>query len=294
MDVAKIINHYYNLTYADTGNITLVCPFHEDENASLSINLKAGLLYCFGCGWKGDIIDFIAKREGINRLQAMQRASKLGNGLTQILSHPAKTVSSKQLLKEAYKEYQRGYDIDWRHDNYLLSRGLRPELLRQVGAKYYLNENYAYAIPIRDKGRFAGFVKTGENQTPKYMYSRGFKRGQILWGNYNPGIVFVTEGVIDYLKALQFGQTNAVCLLGWKASKTQIDKIKSVTDKIVCALDNDDKGKEGVKCLSKYFNLVEFPYPEGVKDIGEMNQKMFDDSLDRIGLSIYSKEEFNK
>jgi len=286
MDIAKIINHYYNLTYADTGNITLVCPFHEDENASLSINLKAGLLYCFGCSWKGDIIDFIAKREGINRLQAMQRASKLGNGLTQILDYPIKSNSSKRLLKEAYKEYQRGYSIDWNTSNYLRGRGLKAETLKAVGAKFYPDENYDCVIPIRDNGRFAGYVKTGQNQTPKYMYSRGFKRGQILWGNYEPGIVFVTEGVIDYLKALQFGQNNLVCLMGWKASQVQIDKLKSVTDKIVCALDNDDKGREGVEYLRKYFNLVEFPYSEGVKDIGEMSKKMFDASLDRICLSI--------
>jgi len=283
-NVTKIIDHYYDLSYQHGGgNISLVCPFHNDQEASMSVNLKKDLFYCFGCGWKGDAIDFVAKKEGINRLQAMKKVTKL-NGNNFIPRHPIIYQASKELLKQAYKEYQRGYNIDWEYDDYLISRGLEPELLKQVGARYYLSENYSYAIPIRDKGRFAGFVKTGAGQIPKYLYSRGFKRAQILWGNYNPGIVFVTEGVIDYLKALQFGQTNAVCLLGWKASQTQIDKIKSVTDKIVCALDNDDKGKEGAEYLRKHFNMVEFPYPKGVKDIGEMDEEQFYKALDRICL----------
>jgi hypothetical protein len=35
------------------------CPFHEDRNPSLSVNLVDGRFNCFGCGAKGgDVLDF--------------------------------------------------------------------------------------------------------------------------------------------------------------------------------------------------------------------------------------------
>ncbi len=35
-----------------------VCPFHKDKNPSMKIDRR---YYCFGCGEKGDAIDFVAK-----------------------------------------------------------------------------------------------------------------------------------------------------------------------------------------------------------------------------------------
>ena len=285
MDVAKVINYYYNLTYSDTGNITLVCPFHEDHDASLSINLDKGLLFCFGCDWKGDIIDFVAQYEKVNRLQAIKKIHQLGgNNGNNIIKQLINREVDKDLLKKAYKIYKMADLPDWdKLPNYLTDkRGIEPAVLKMIGVRLDFYKGQSYLIPIRDNGRFAGYVRTKEGQEPKYLYSKGLKRKQILWGNYNKGIVFVTEGVIDYLKAYQFGQRNSVCLMGWKASSIHIDKLKSVTDKIVCALDNDDKGKEGAEYLSKHFNMVTFPYPAGIKDIGEMNQKQFDESLENL------------
>jgi len=39
------------------------CPFHNDRNPSLSVNITSGGFICFACGAKGgDIIDFHRKR----------------------------------------------------------------------------------------------------------------------------------------------------------------------------------------------------------------------------------------
>ena len=40
-------------------NSMAVCPFHKDKNPSMKIDRR---YYCFGCGEKGDAIDFVAKR----------------------------------------------------------------------------------------------------------------------------------------------------------------------------------------------------------------------------------------
>ena len=41
-----------------------VCPFHKDKNPSMKIDRR---YYCFGCGEKGDAIDFVAKFYGIGK-----------------------------------------------------------------------------------------------------------------------------------------------------------------------------------------------------------------------------------
>jgi hypothetical protein len=33
--------------------ITILCPWHNDRNPSLSINLTKGMYHCFACGKKG-------------------------------------------------------------------------------------------------------------------------------------------------------------------------------------------------------------------------------------------------
>ena len=38
-----------------------ICPFHEDSNPSLSINIKTGFFNCFGCDAQGDIYTYYAK-----------------------------------------------------------------------------------------------------------------------------------------------------------------------------------------------------------------------------------------
>lgn len=46
------------------------CPFHEDDEASFSVNAAKGVFQCFGCGAKGNVIQFVARREGLTDREA--------------------------------------------------------------------------------------------------------------------------------------------------------------------------------------------------------------------------------
>lgn len=41
-----------------------VCPFHEDKNPSMSVDLEKEVWFCHGCGAKGSVIDFLALKQG--------------------------------------------------------------------------------------------------------------------------------------------------------------------------------------------------------------------------------------
>ena len=40
-----------------------LCPFHADGDPSLSFNDEKNVFNCFGCGAKGDIIEFVRRME---------------------------------------------------------------------------------------------------------------------------------------------------------------------------------------------------------------------------------------
>ena len=47
------------------------CPFHNDRHPSLKLN--EDYFFCFGCGAKGDVIDFVARLFNLSNYEAAQR-----------------------------------------------------------------------------------------------------------------------------------------------------------------------------------------------------------------------------
>lgn len=44
----------------------MLCPFHDDKNASFSITPSKNLFRCFGCDKAGSVIDYIIARDGVD------------------------------------------------------------------------------------------------------------------------------------------------------------------------------------------------------------------------------------
>ena len=60
---------HYGLKVSRTG--MACCPFHNDRHPSLKLNKE--YFFCFGCGAKGDIIDFVARLFNLSSYEAAQR-----------------------------------------------------------------------------------------------------------------------------------------------------------------------------------------------------------------------------
>jgi DNA primase len=69
-DFATILARY-DIAHAQNHNqVNVLCPFHDDRQPSLSVNLEAKLFHCFACQAKGDILNFVARIEAVSLIEA--------------------------------------------------------------------------------------------------------------------------------------------------------------------------------------------------------------------------------
>lgn len=301
--LAKIA-YFYGFIYDFHGeNAKIVCPFHKDINPSLMLNFTDNRWFCFGCNLSGDAFEFVKlieeKYNGLNDLQAYIKYLKIlkSDEVQKLRIHKFnKSENEIKIIKD--KEYEEAYylfkglkTVDWNsYDlndeeqkclNYMKDRGFNEKALNLCNAKASYEENYPIVFPMMDNGLFAGWVKRTMSKEVekkrKYLYNKGFKRATTLVGNYGKkSYVCVVEGYMDWLKLRQFGIDNCVAILGWKMSIQQINKLKNVgIDTIFSFLDNDECGIKGTNYLKDFFNVIRIRFPKDIKDIGEMDIKMF-------------------
>ena len=51
-------------------NMMACCPFHDDKHPSMKIDQT---YYCFGCGEKGDAINYVAKTFGLSQIEVAKK-----------------------------------------------------------------------------------------------------------------------------------------------------------------------------------------------------------------------------
>lgn len=298
---------YYGY-FIDSEKFKIVCPFHEDKNASLLVDLSKGNWYCFGCQLKGNAKDFVMYMEKCTELQALIQLEKIVRGSKEKnIKVKIEHKTEEQIAKESKQDFLVSkdyyynlskvdwFDVDCAELDYLLDRGFVPSVLNKIGCKLTYNDSYPIVFPMLDNGKFRGYVcRTMDPEIQKkrkYLYNKGFKRRTTLVGTYNSKTVMIVEGFMDYLKAVQFGVKNVVAILGWKITDEQIKKLKDAgVINVISALDNDECGKRGTKYLRSFFDVTRFVYPKSIKDIGDMSKKQFDAQKKKT-MELYKKKK---
>jgi len=61
--------------YRTGGSVSVRCPLpshgHPDRTPSLRLHLDDGIFFCFGCGAKGDVVEWVRRTEGVDWRQAI-------------------------------------------------------------------------------------------------------------------------------------------------------------------------------------------------------------------------------
>jgi DNA primase len=63
LSIEEVVGSYVKLERAGR-NFKARCPFHHEKTASFFVSPERGGFYCFGCGAKGDIFNFVGQMEG--------------------------------------------------------------------------------------------------------------------------------------------------------------------------------------------------------------------------------------
>src|SRR5690606_112001 len=54
-----------------------LCPSHDEDRPSCSVNFDVGAIKCQACGFKGDVISIIRRREECSYAEALRRTEEI-------------------------------------------------------------------------------------------------------------------------------------------------------------------------------------------------------------------------
>ena len=78
-DIVDIVGRYADLKKRGD-DLWAKCPLHADSTPSFKVNEAAAVFYCFGCGAKGDVFDFVMAAERVDLPTAIERVLELVGG----------------------------------------------------------------------------------------------------------------------------------------------------------------------------------------------------------------------
>jgi len=271
------------------------CPFHGNMNTpSFSINRYTGLWQCFNpdCNMRGGIR--MLKKLLLNEdYRDLESASK--DYIDKLLSEEEEEEDFGE-IEEQLKNCKVSYNTDTSVLDILLDRGFSMETLEYFEIGFSVPKSRV-VIPARDQFfNLVGLIGRAvtKEQIPRYLYSTGFPKRNILFNLNNAKIydeVIIVEGSLDAMKIHQAGYPNVVATLGAIITDNQMKLIKNYFDYITVIPDNDDAGRamkdaimEGARGKETY--LAECP--EGFKDAADLNSEQINNIIENKQNSIFN------
>ena len=144
------------------------CPFHEERTESFHITTDRGLFYCFGCGAKGDVIDYVEKRENLDFIEAVRYLADRAH----IELHERGGVSSgpgRGRLVACLEEAQR-------HFAHLLLKTRDPAGACERARRYLGKRDLGHEVALR----WGLGYSIGRGDLVNHLLSKGFSRREIV------------------------------------------------------------------------------------------------------------------
>ena len=250
--------------------IVAYCPWHEDTNASLAINVSNGW-HCFnGCG-KGrslqSLLDKLAPNKGLYQrlldLSPQMYFRKNPFGTEKEDTSPLFDVEKLPLATD---------------NEYLHERGIKNETIKDFNLKYHQGYN-SIVVPIYQNDKLMGSVQRKIVGNPKYLNSKGMDKDRILFPfdkvQSKDDKIILVEGLFDAIKAHQEGVVNAVSSFGGNLSEIQARMLGSLARTVIICPDKDTSGikmaHRTTDILLKLGLKVEYTFAPGkAKDFGDV------------------------
>src|SRR5213594_4017835 len=131
-DIVRVIASY-GVQFKKSGrDYIALCPFHTEQTPSFQVTPAKRLFHCFGCEAKGNVIQFVAMKEGLSEREAAVKLLGTVPGVTRGRSLQTATVPKKtlkpgdaaMLLQRVVNFYVRTFAKDRAGLDYLKGRNL--------------------------------------------------------------------------------------------------------------------------------------------------------------------------
>lgn len=245
----------YGVQFKKSGrDYVALCPFHTEQTPSFHVTPEKGLFHCFGCEAKGNVIQFVALKEGMGEREAAVKL--LGAGARPPCRKETESAGPKKILKpgEAAGLLQRVVNFyvktlgkDPAGLDYLKSRKLAEAATLGTFQIGYSNGSLLKVLPrdadILDGLKTLGLLKadgrehfescvtvpifdTAGNVTglygrrvtaaePQHLYLPGPHRGVWNGGSAKTSqTLLITEAILDGLALWQAGFRNVIAIYG--------------------------------------------------------------------------------
>ncbi len=163
-DIVEIISNYVSLTPRGK-NYFGICPFHDDNNPSMSVNRDKKIYKCFSCGATGTVFKFVMDYENISFLEAVKKVADSAGISVDIGAIPKLKNHSK--LHEIYdlslKFYLNNINTSAGKEarEYLKSRGINDAIIKEFQIGLALDGKDALAKLLFKKFDEKDIMKSG-------------------------------------------------------------------------------------------------------------------------------------
>jgi len=289
IDILEVVGKHVKLERRGKNYFGL-CPFHDDKNPSMSVNVEKGIFTCFSCGTKGDAIIFNQKIKGITYEESIKELSdktinytkKEPTSIEKIYNEVATFYEYNLHNSESGKEalqylFSRGFDINTikafnlglatTNDTLytlLTEKGYTSELIHETGLINKHKQDFFKSrliFPIKNtENNVVGFSgRTLKDDKVKY-YNTNFKKGETLYNLGNAlgeirkqDYVVITEGFFDVMRSVDVGVKNVVATMGTAITEEHVKEIGKYTKNVVLAFDPDEAGRKATLSAIKKF-----------------------------------------
>lgn len=250
----------YFVDLKDVEQQNVLCIFHDEENPSLSINLKRGLYHCHTCGAKGDIYSLVMAQEHCSFTEAKHKV--IGDARVSVLSESEVFEAHNYLLKHKYL-----HTMLFTHRGWLLDTIIKFKL-------GWNEKEKRVQIPVYDDlGNLKNIRKylVGGKATrgnPKFRGIRGHNENYFfpIKNLMNNKFIMIMAGEPDTIIACQLGFNAGTFTAGEGAFNR--DLLPLFKDKLVyICYDKDPKGLGSLKTLgpavaryAKETRIIDLPF----------------------------------
>ncbi len=178
-DIVEVISEYLPLTKKGK-NYFGICPFHDDNNPSMSVSGDKQIYKCFSCGASGNVFNFVMDYENVDFKEAASILAKRA-GLN---FNTSKIKSSNK-----YEKYYQMYDLSLKlYQNNINSAEGKNAILYLKDRKITKEIIKTFKIGLSLKGNALTKVLTGKGYTLTELneYGLGTEYGDL----YNNRIMF--------------------------------------------------------------------------------------------------------